>query len=140
MNLIELGKTGVFVSRLCIGTGTGGCGGWSFQNRLSFKEFTQIMMIGFENGINFWDTSDDYGTHEHIKNALKLITRDKIVLADKIHANSAEKARKDVLKCLEELSVEQIDIMLLHEIDIAKNYDNSRPALAELHKLKKKAL
>ena len=60
---VALGKTGVMVSRLAQGTGVHGGNRQSDHTRMGQEAFTRIMRHGFEQGINFWDMADLYGTH-----------------------------------------------------------------------------
>jgi NDP-hexose C3-ketoreductase / dTDP-4-oxo-2-deoxy-alpha-D-pentos-2-ene 2,3-reductase len=59
----HLGRTGLRVSRLCLGAGTFGyVSGKSFGNLGMTKERSVEMMdLALENGINFFDAADAYG-------------------------------------------------------------------------------
>jgi len=58
-----LGKTGIEVSRMAIGTGTNGYGGNSNQTRkLGIKGLSDLLKVAYEKGIIFWDSADQYGT------------------------------------------------------------------------------
>lgn len=138
MNLIEFGNTGLYVSKLCIGTGTAGFAGQSRQSKIHEKTYAEILKTAFHNGINFWDTSDDYGTHSHVRVALKEVPRNKVVISTKIHAQTSIKAGNDFNNCLEELDVKYIDILILHEIDTISSLEASNEALSELGLAKKR--
>jgi aryl-alcohol dehydrogenase-like predicted oxidoreductase len=81
MDYSELGRTGVMVSRCCLGTMT-----WGSQN--SEEEAHAQMDYALERGVNFWDTPDPKtqgNTERHIGSWLKKTgKRDEIVLASKV--------------------------------------------------------
>ena len=56
-----LGRTGLKVSRLAQGTGTNGFGGTSNQVKLGIPVLAELLRAGVDQGLNFWDTADDYG-------------------------------------------------------------------------------
>lgn len=76
MQRVKLGRTGIEVSKLCIGTGTIGWSGESEQTRrLGLKGLSDLLVYAHEKGISFIDSADQYGTHAHIQEALKKIPR-----------------------------------------------------------------
>ena len=88
MDYSELGRTGVRVSRCCLGTMT-----WGSQN--SEAEAHAQMDYALERGVNFWDTAEMYSsppdpktqgnTERHIGSWLqKTGKRDQIILASKV--------------------------------------------------------
>jgi len=59
MKYNELGKTGVLVSELCLGTMTfGGKGYWQAIGQVPQDEVTQIVKTSLDSGINFIDTAN----------------------------------------------------------------------------------
>jgi aryl-alcohol dehydrogenase-like predicted oxidoreductase len=61
MKYNQLGKTGVLVSELCLGTMTfGGKGYWKAIGQLPEEESTQLVKTAFDEGINFFDTANAY--------------------------------------------------------------------------------
>ncbi len=86
---VVLGKTGIEVSRLALGSGTAGWGKRSNQTRLGMKKFVSLIQHGYERGINFWDSADQYGSHPHFKEALKHIPREKVVILTKSNSDNA---------------------------------------------------
>ena len=54
MKYTYLGRTGLKVSRLCLGT-------MNFGNYNDEKESFRIMDAALDAGINFFDTADNYG-------------------------------------------------------------------------------
>ena len=77
---VILGKTGIEVSRMAMGTGTNGWGKNSNQTRqLGIKGLSDLLRTAFDIGVFFWDSADQYGSHPHLKEALKNVPREKIV-------------------------------------------------------------
>ena len=112
---IALGKTGITVSRLAIGTGTSGFGYHSDQSEsLGISGLADLLKAAHEHGINFWDSADAYGTHPHLRAALKLISREKVVILTKTEASTKEEMQADLDRFRKEIGTDYIDIVLLH--------------------------
>jgi aryl-alcohol dehydrogenase-like predicted oxidoreductase len=120
---VRLGRTGLQVSRLAFGTGY--LGG-------SAASGARLLARAYGLGVNFWDTSDDYGTHQHIARALRDVARHDVVLATKTYATTAVGAQRAVTKALRELRVDTVDIFLLHAVDSVEELENKQPALETL--------
>ena len=80
-NRILLGSTGLSVSRLSFGTAFMGFRG----DCLSPEEGAGLLLQAYGLGINFWDTSEDYGTQIHIAHALRKLPRDQVVISSKVN-------------------------------------------------------
>lgn len=114
-DVITLGKTGIKVSRLAMGTGTHGSGHRSNQtDELGIKGLADLLITAYEQGINFWDSADQYGTHPSLKEALRQIKRDKVVILTKTEADTADEMKSDLDRFLKEIGTDYIDILLLH--------------------------
>jgi aryl-alcohol dehydrogenase-like predicted oxidoreductase len=114
-DIIALGKTGIEVSRLAMGTGTHGVNRRSNQTeKLGIKGVADLLHAAYDNGINFWDSADQYGTHPHLKEALKGLNREKVVILTKTHATSAAEMKADLDRFRKELGTDYLDIVLLH--------------------------
>ena len=72
-----LGNTGIKLSRLAIGSGTSGSNYSSDQVRLGVKTFSDLLVYGFDQGINFWEAADQYGSHACLNPGMKQVERDK---------------------------------------------------------------
>jgi hypothetical protein len=59
----ELGRSGLKVSRLAFGTG--------YRDE-PVGAGARLLVEAYDRGVNFWDTSDDYGTHLHVGRALRV--------------------------------------------------------------------
>ncbi len=110
--MISLGRTGLLVSGLCFGTVYLGL----YGEKSSPQEGGRILVQAHEQGVNFWDTSDDYGTHPHVAAALQQVGREDVVVMTKTSAETVEEAEKSLHRSLEELETDYIDIMLLHYV------------------------
>lgn len=128
-----LGNTGIKVSRLAMGTGTNGFGNSSNQKRkLGLKGLSNLLRTGYDNGVFFWESADQYGTHEHIKRAHKAIDREKIVLLTKTHARTEDQMRKDLDRYRIEMGTDYIDIVLLHALTNPQWNENRKGAMEYL--------
>jgi aryl-alcohol dehydrogenase-like predicted oxidoreductase len=118
MQRIRLGQTKVEVSRLIYGTEPfnfkKGPDGNRTQGDKTPAEAAQILKGAMELGVNTWDTSDDYGTHPHVAEALKIVDRKKVVIADKSNAATEEEGWKALKNSRKSLGTEYVDIMFLH--------------------------
>ncbi|MDZ7721701.1 MAG: aldo/keto reductase [candidate division KSB1 bacterium] len=112
---VMLGNTGIQASRLAMGTGTHGVNKSSEQSRdLGIEGVADLLQAAYEQGINFWDTADQYGTHPHVKAGLKRVPREKVVILTKTHATTADEMKRDLDRFRKEMDTDYLDIMLLH--------------------------
>ena len=114
---VMLGNTGIKMSRMAMGTGTHGFGGASNQTRqLGIKGVSDMLHAAFDDGINFWETADQYGSHPHVGEALKKVKREEVVILTKTNSNSYEAVKKDLDRFRKELGTDYLDIILLHAV------------------------
>jgi aryl-alcohol dehydrogenase-like predicted oxidoreductase len=112
---VVLGRTGIQVSRLAQGTGTNGWNKNSNQTRMLGEQgLADLLSAGVDNGLNFWDLADQYGTHPHARLALKTVKRDRVVIMTKTRASTEAEMRADLDRFRREIGTDQIDIVLLH--------------------------
>ena len=112
---IELGPKKVKLSRLAMGSGTNGVGGSSNQTRkLGVQGLADLFRAGYDTGLNFFDAADQYGTHPHVREALKGLPREKVTVLSKTRASTAAEMRADLDRFRRELNTDYIDILLLH--------------------------
>jgi 1-deoxyxylulose-5-phosphate synthase len=111
---VTLGKTGIQTSRLAMGTGTIGFAHHSHQTALGVKGLSDLLLNGYDYGLRFFDSADSYGSHPHVAEALKHVSRDKVTVLTKTWARDAASARADLDRFRRELGIEQIDICLMH--------------------------
>jgi len=113
-DMVTLGKSGIQVSLVGMGTGSVGSGQASNQTRLGVKEFTRVVRYALDHGIHFFDVADQYGSHVYLREALRGVPRDQYVIQTKTHATKLADARSHLERYRLELGVEYIDIVLLH--------------------------
>lgn len=112
---ITLGDTGLEVTRMAMGTGTSGVGGSSSQTRnLGIKGLGDLLHAAYDQGVMFWDSADQYGSHPHMKEALKHVPRENVVILTKTHASTEKEMKADLDRFRKEIGTDYIDIMLLH--------------------------
>src|SRR5438067_1625144 len=73
---VTLGKSGLKVSRVCMGTGTSGIQQQSNQTRLGEDHFRRLLRDAYERGVRTFDLADQYGTHPYLIPALDGVPRD----------------------------------------------------------------
>jgi aryl-alcohol dehydrogenase-like predicted oxidoreductase len=124
--IIELGRTGIKMSRLGQGTGVHGGERQSDQTRMGFEKLVGLMQHAYDRGIRFFDLADLYGTHVYFREALRAMDRDKLAILTKVwwrydgpeDQTSLPERRQMARTALErfrhELATDYIDIVLLH--------------------------
>lgn len=129
---VKLGPKGVELSRLAMGTGTNGSGGSSNQTKkLGVSGVADLFKAALDNGVSFWDSADQYGSHPHLKEALRSIPREKVTILSKTHANTAAEMRADLDRFRRELNSDYIDILLLHCM-LDGNWDERKKGAMEV--------
>lgn len=134
MDHIPFGQTGLTVSRLGIGTGTHGWGHRSEQTALGIQGLANLLLRGYDLGVNFWDAADQYGSHPHVAEALKSVERDEVIVVTKTTSKRPRAVARDVDRFLKELGTEVIDVVLLHGLsrgDWPHAYSGAMDALSE---------
>lgn len=117
---VELGQTGIKVSRLAQGTGIKGGARESEHTRMGFEACRKIMQHGFDQGLNFYDMADLYGTHQYVRDSLKELPRDEYVMLTKLWFREAEwnkpsgGAKDEVHRYCKELGTDYLDVCLIH--------------------------
>jgi len=145
---VALGRSGLVVPRVAMGTGTHGWKRVSDQTRLGKEKFTRVIAHGVERGSAFIDAADLYGSHEYVKYALKQgrISRDKVTILSKIWFAEApemtptQTARPEVERFLKEMDVDWIDICLIHCVQDADWPEKQKRMRDELSALKQEGL
>jgi len=89
MRYRKLGRTGLAVSEICLGTMTfGGDGFWKAIGSLEQDSVTKLVKTAFDKGVTFLDTADIYsnGLSERLTGqAIKDLPRDELVIATKVY-------------------------------------------------------
>ena len=132
---VQLGNTGIEMSRMAMGTGTNGYGGSSDQTRqLGIKGLSDMLRAVFDEGINFWETADQYGSHPHVGEALKKVKREDVVILTKTNSRTYDDVKKDLDRFRKELGTDYMDIILLHAVTEPQwnqDFKGAMDALAE---------
>jgi aryl-alcohol dehydrogenase-like predicted oxidoreductase len=114
---IALGPDRVALSRVAMGTGTKGYSKSSNQTRqLGLDGLAGLLRFGFDQGFTFWDSADGYGSHPHLKEALKNVPREKVAIMTKTRARTAAEMRADLDRFRREIGTDYLDIVLLHAL------------------------
>jgi aryl-alcohol dehydrogenase-like predicted oxidoreductase len=135
MHYAHLGRTGLQVSRLCLGT-------MNFGPQTSEADSFAIMDQALELGINFFDTANVYGwrTGEGVTEQIvgRWLAkgggrRDRIVLATKVYGKmgdgpndrglSAYHIRRACDESLQRLQTDHLDLYQMHHVDRATPWD-----------------
>jgi aryl-alcohol dehydrogenase-like predicted oxidoreductase len=146
MRYRPLGRTGLFVSELCLGTMTFGGQGeiWSQLGDIQQSSAERLIAQAFDAGINFIDTADIYSaglSETMVGDALRhlKIPRDRVIVATKVFGatgqgpNSRGTSRHHILEAvkasLTRLQLDHIDLYQLHGFDPATPIDETLRAL-----------
>jgi aryl-alcohol dehydrogenase-like predicted oxidoreductase len=140
---VALGKTGIRCSFLAQGTGSNGWGGSSDHTRLGQPAFTRLVRHSLDEGLNFLDMADQYGSHPFVKSALEGVGRDKVVLLSKIHVRGEKRDRpgaagEDIDRFRRELGTEMLDVCLVHCVTNDRWKDEFARVRDDLSALKEK--
>ncbi len=144
MEYRHLGRTGLKVSPLCLGT-------MNFGPETTEQDSHRIMDMALERGVNFFDTANVYGrktgegvTEQIVGRWLESNpgNRDRIVLATKVYGKmgdgpndqklSAYHIRKACEDSLRRLKTDHIDLYQMHHIDRATPWEEVWQAMEQL--------
>ena len=131
MEYRNLGKSGLKVPVLSLGTGTFGGANEFFKRwgETDAREATRLVDISLERGINFFDTANVYsqGASEEILGAAIKGRRDKVIISTKASFSMGEgpndkgASRFHLIKALEDslkrLGTDYIDVYFMHGFD-----------------------
>ncbi|HVO58913.1 MAG TPA: aldo/keto reductase [Dongiaceae bacterium] len=109
---VPLGKSGVKVTRLALGTGSVS---GSVQRELGQEGFTRLVRYAYDQGIRFFETAESYGNmHQMLGVALKGIPRDSYRLMSKVTTRPGVDPQQKFDELRKLANTEYFDIMLLH--------------------------
>ncbi len=143
-----LGKTGLYVSELCLGTMTfGGKGFWEVIGRLSVPESEALIGMSLDAGVNFIDTANVYSEGEAEKQLATALSslgrpRDQIVIATKVRGrtgsgpNQVGLSRAHILDSIDaslrRLKLDYVDLYQIHGFDTRTPLEETMRALNDL--------
>lgn len=137
MNYRRLGRTGLKVSEICLGTMT-------FGHGTNEAEATRIVDLAFDAGINFFDTANSYADSESemiLGKALQGRRRNAVVATKFFNpmgpdVNDSGMSRFHMMQAVEDslrrLQVDYIDIYYIHHVDTQTPLDETLRALDDL--------
>jgi aryl-alcohol dehydrogenase-like predicted oxidoreductase len=137
MKYRTLGRTGVQVSELCLGT-------MAFGGDADAAEAARMFRAARDAGINFYDTADQYnaGRSEEVLGELIRGSRDELVIATKcynptgsdVNARGATRrhVRRAVEASLKRLGTDRIDLLFLHHYDARTPLEEHMRSLEDL--------
>lgn len=137
MEYRKLGKSGVRVSEICLGTMT-------FGVSADAAEAKRIVDVAFEAGVNFIDTANTYagGMSERYTGMALKGRRDQVVLATKFTnptgpgPNDSGGSRVHIMRavedCLERLQTDWLDIFYVHHVERLTPWEETLRALDDL--------
>jgi aryl-alcohol dehydrogenase-like predicted oxidoreductase len=109
---VTLGKSGVKVTRLALGTGSVS---GRVQRELGQDGFTRLVRYAYDNGIRFFETAESYGDmHRMLGIALQGIPRDTYRLMSKVTTREGVNPQEKLDELRKLANTEYFDIMLLH--------------------------
>ena len=147
MEYVNLGSTGLKVSRLCLGTMTYGSKKWR-EWVLEEEESRPFIKRALELGINFFDTADMYSvgvSEEIVGRALKdFARRDRVVIATKVFnpmgddPNQKGLSRKHIMHAIDDslrrLQTDYVDLYQIHRFDYDTPIEETIEALHDVVK------
>jgi 1-deoxyxylulose-5-phosphate synthase len=145
MEYVRVGRTGLKVSRICLGTMTYGSSKWR-DWVLDEQDARPFFKKAIELGINFFDTADMYslGASEEVTGrALKdFARRDEVVIATKVFnrmgpaPNSVGLSRKHIMQgidaSLRRLGTDHVDLYQIHRLDPETRIEETLDALNDV--------
>ncbi len=137
---VALGKTGIQVSLVGMGTGSIGTNQASNQTRLGIKGFREVVRHALDRGVCLFDVADQYGSHVYLREALKGVPRDQYVIQTKTHATNYADAKSHLERYRLELGVDYIDIVLLHCMTKSQWQGDHRGSMDYLREAKEKQI
>ncbi|HYP89138.1 MAG TPA: aldo/keto reductase, partial [Polyangiaceae bacterium] len=144
-----LGKTGLYVSELCLGAMTfGGTQGmWQTIGQLGPKESQALVAAAFEAGVNFIDTADVYANGDSerlVGEAIKALAlpREQLVVATKVRGrvgpgiNQVGLSRAHIMASidasLQRLGLDHVDLYQIHGFDPVTPIEETLRALDDV--------
>ena len=146
MQYVNLGRTGLKVSRLCLGMMTYGSKAWR-EWVLDEEAAKPFIKKALDAGINFFDTADVYSLGESEKITGNLmrhfgVKRENVVIATKVHGqmsndpNDRGLSRKHILdgidNSLKRLQMDYVDIYQMHRWDYSTPIEETMEALNDV--------
>lgn len=143
-----LGRTGLYVSEICLGAMTyGGKGRWEVVGRLGVDEAQAQIKAAFDAGVNFIDTANVYSEGESEKIVGQALARlglprEDLVVATKVRVRMGPQPNRvgltkvhimnEAHASLRRLGLDHIDLYQIHGVDQVTPLDETLRALEDL--------
>ncbi len=146
MEYIQLGKSDLKVSKLCLGCMSFGKVTEKRPWVLNQEETDAMIKRALDLGINFFDTANTYGdgsSETFIGNSFKKFVKDRkdIIVATKVYNNEGKLSKEAILReidgSLKRLQMDYVDLYIIHRWDYDHPIEETMEALNELVKSKK---
>ena len=141
---VKLGKTGLVVPRLALGTGTHGGKQSSDMTRMGIQNWLKIARHAHERGMTFYDAADLYGSHQNVKEILKEVPREKATLLSKVWTRpedwNKDTPAKTIDRFRKETGSDYFDILLLHCMTNGNWQEEKKPYIEALSEAKQKGI
>jgi aryl-alcohol dehydrogenase-like predicted oxidoreductase len=149
MKYKNLGRTGLFVSEICLGTMTFGGRGelWPIIGQLDQAMATNLLRLSIDAGVNFFDTADVYSEGEAeriLGRAIKDLglARKDVIIATKVRGrtgpgpNAVGLSRGHILDAVKDslarLGTDYIDLYQIHGTDLVTPLDETLRVLDDV--------
>ena len=146
MEYIQLGKSDLKVSKLCLGCMSFGKVTEKRPWVLNQEETDAMIKRALDLGINFFDTANTYGdgsSETFIGNSFKKFVKDRkdIIVATKVYNNEGKLSKEAILReidgSLKRLQMDYVDLYIIHRWDYDHPIEETMETLNELVKSKK---
>jgi aryl-alcohol dehydrogenase-like predicted oxidoreductase len=141
---VKLGKTGLVIPRLALGTGSHGGNQSSDMTRMGIENWVKIARYAQERGLTFYDAADLYGSHQNVKEILKEVPREKATILTKIWTRPEKWNQDTPVKTIDrfrsETGSDYFDILLLHCMTNGKWQEERKPYIEALSEAKQKGI
>src|SRR5690349_1458377 len=143
-----LGRTGLYVSEVCLGTMTyGGKGRWEVVGRLGVPEAQAQIKAAFDAGVNFIDTANVYSEGESEKIVGEALSklglpREDLVIATKVRVRMGAQPNRvgltrvhimnELHASLKRLQLDHVDLYRIHGVDQITPLEETLRALEDL--------
>ena len=114
---VTLGKSGVQVTRLALGTGTFA---GRTQRELGQEQFTRLVRHAYDRGIRFFETSESYAEmHKMLGEALRGVPRGTYRLMSKVTTRDGVNPQEKIDELRKLANTDYFDVMLMHYQHVA---------------------
>jgi len=143
-----LGRTGLYVSEICLGTMTyGGKGRWEVVGRLGLPEVSAQIKSAFDAGVNFIDTADVYSEGESERLVGEALAKlglpcEDLVIATKVRVRMGPTPNRvgltrvhimnEIHASLKRLQLDHVDLYQIHGVDQVTPMEETLRALEDL--------